>query len=79
MRILWNLMPPNNIWDKRDLREDETYSTEEKKKLNIMTVKKIDISNEIVNNNNNSHSNIFRKLYRLLRRTLISICDDQIC
>ena len=57
-------MPPNNIWDERNLRKDRIYFLIKKKRLNTMTVEKLNTLSGIIDSNNSSHSNIFRELYR---------------
>ena len=64
MENLWNLTLLNSIRDKKDFKRNRIYLITKKKRLSIMTIRKLDILNKIADNNNISHNNVFRELYR---------------
>ena len=76
---LWNLMPPNNIWDEKDFRGNRTHLFAKRKGSSATAMEKSDTSSKIADSNNSNHSNVFREPYRWLRKTSIGICNDQIC
>ena len=54
----------NNNQNKRDFRENEIHVLREKKKLNTIIVKKLNILSETADSSNSNYNNIFRELYR---------------